>query len=73
MVHLIIQLFVELADLLLVLLALLLRDAHHDGGVAIVQHGNLLHGLQTHSARAQLLRFRDVLTWGRERETGRGS
>lgn len=43
---LVIQLLVQLADLLLILLSLLLRDANHDGGGVVVQNGALLHRLE---------------------------
>lgn len=44
---LVIQLLVQLADLLLVLLPLLLRNADHNGGGVVVQNGALLHRLDT--------------------------
>ncbi len=44
---LVIQLLVQFADLLLVLLPLLLGNADHNGGGVVVQNGALLHGLET--------------------------
>lgn len=60
---LVIQLLVQLADLLLVLLTLLLRNADHNGGGIIVQNGALLHRLDAgHHVRCGLLSLRHILS-----------
>lgn len=60
---LVIQLLVQLADLLLILLTLLLRNANHNGGVVIVQNGALLHRLETgHHVRRGALGLGHVLS-----------
>lgn len=46
LVNLVIQLLVQLADLLLILLPLLLGNANNNGGGVIVQNRALLRGLE---------------------------
>lgn len=65
LLHLVVQLLVQFADLLLVLLPLLLRNADHDGGGVVVQNGAFVWCFETcHVLRLSSLGLRHILSCG---------